>query len=206
MTSLDELAALQRKAQKPAGHAAGTSEAWLVDHADKIFGPRTREELISMRSSGVIDSTTKVWTEGWPTWKPVESVIPSAPAAMPIDYATPVAKPTPPASIRKGGRIARYRRRVGHRSFIFQIWLAAWTASYLLWLVCIPLSGASHAPGPIPGAPFNPFMAPVPQPTPADLASIFTSAWICFLAGWGVVGLPVGIAAVATMENNKPEN
>jgi len=51
---------------------------------------------------------------------------------------------------RVAGVITRYRRRVGHRSFIFQLWLFAWTIFYIIWVVSLLASLSSHAPAPPP--------------------------------------------------------
>jgi hypothetical protein len=99
--------------------------------------------------------------------------------------------------------VTRYRNRVGHRSFIFQIWLLLWTVFYIVWIASLFLSAGSHS-APTPA--FSGVNAPASPIGLSDVSGIvaaLTSGWICAGAGWGIVGLPVGIAAVATMENNK---
>jgi hypothetical protein len=195
MSGLDKLAASLGGAEKPGAQSVVAGVTWLVFYGGKKFGPHDRDELASMLATGMIDSTAVVWTEGWPNWKPVESVVPSTASKTPIDYATPNPR-------RTSGRIARYRRRVGHRSFVFQIWLLAWTISYVLCIASFLVSGASHN-TPAAAAPFPGFNLPVPQANAADLATLITTGWLCTVLGWGYVGLPVGIAAVWTLENNK---
>jgi hypothetical protein len=117
-----------------------------------------------------------------------------------IDYATPVPAQSTNAPRHYGaGLIARYRRRVGHRSFIFQIWLGVWTIFYLVWIISLTAFGASHTP---PAPPFPGMMPAPPTSNFADVAALFTSSWMLFCMGWGIAGLPIGIAAVATMDNN----
>jgi GYF domain 2 len=211
MANIDDLAAAQRARVAAAASGRASVETtlgaeWMILKKDTQFGPYTLDDLRRLVDLGSVDSETKAWREGLAEWVPINKILTVSASKSPVglaekhetlSYQSPIAA-EPRKSI---GFISRYRRRVGHRSFIFQLWLLAWTFFYVGWIVSLWASASSHASSPPPGMPpFN------PAPTPFSLEDVLagaTSGWLCVAAGWAVVGLPVGIAAVATMEDNQ---
>jgi hypothetical protein len=213
MANLDDLAAAAQRAKtgpaspNRAGPEVASGAAWMILKNDTQLGPYSLGDIQRLVNIGSVNLETKAWCEGMAEWVPISRIVPmpaakssAASAATPntVPYASPATnEPKKPGE----GFITRYRRRVGHRSFIFQVWLSAWTVFYVIWMVSLWASASSHAPALPPGmAPFNPAPSPF---SPEDLLAGATSGWLCVGAGWAVVGLPVGIAAVATMENNR---
>lgn len=185
MDNLEELAALQNS---PAPSVQPlVIERWLIFHGGKQYGPHSRDELSSMIASGMLDGSAHVWREGWEKWQPISSVLPGKIKSSPISYAS--AKPAAPRLPRiriSLDPVRKYRRAVGLRSFIFQIWLIGWTIGYVLWVVAMIASGAAHAVM----AAWSEF---------PDMGTVLTSGWMSVFAVWALVAFPLGIAAVATL-------
>lgn len=213
MANFDDLGAAAQQAKialtspTRAGVEVASSTAWMILKNDTQLGPYSLDDLRRLVNIGSVNSETKAWCEGMTEWVPISRIL-AMPAKRPAaaivasPNTVPNALPATTEPKKTGaGFIARYYRRVGHRSFIFQVWLSAWTLFYVIWMVSLWASASSHAPNLPPGmALFN--SAPSPF-SPEDLLAGATSGWLCIGAGWAVVGLPVGIAAVATMEDNR---
>jgi hypothetical protein len=169
-------------------------QQYNVAHRGKEFGPHNKEEVASMLNTGMIDTTAMVWCDQWDNWKPLSTIISTAPATKDDPPPSPVlsytAKP-----VKRKWTLKSYRAMVGARSFIFQIVLLVWTLSYCGWLLSVVASAESNSTGS--GGPFS-----RSAPNPFDLSAGLFSGWICFGLGWCIVGLPVGIAAVATLKHD----
>jgi len=86
------------------------------------------------------------------------------------------------------GLIKRYRRRCGFRSFVFQAIFAGWSVAIAIWMIVPVLSviDESHQPWPTSNSP----------------GAVLLGAWACIIAGWALIAVPLGIAALATYEGN----
>ncbi|HZL38460.1 MAG TPA: DUF4339 domain-containing protein [Tepidisphaeraceae bacterium] len=173
-------------------HAA----SFMVTFGGQQFGPHTSDEIEAMLASGMIDGSALVWCNGWPNWLPVSTVA-KAPAPPPEDDPPATVLRAPPAPIRRRPRT--YKERVGQRSYIFQIVLVVWTLSYVGCILAAWASAASHETNSVPPASSYESHAT----NPADVLLGVFSGWIALGMGWCVIGLPVGIAAVATLEDHR---
>ena len=185
MANLDDLAAavhcVKTNPASPdrAGPDVASSAAWMILKNDTQLGPYSLGDLQRLVNIGSVNSETKAWCEGMAEWVPISRIVPTPAARSSAAFAAgpntvPYASPATNEPKKPGeGFIARYRRRVGHRSFIFQVWLTAWTLFYVIWMVSLWASASSHAPTLPPGmAPFNPLAI-----------AVFSRR----LAGWGNV-------------------
>ena len=120
---------------------------------------------------------------------------------------------SPSTRQKTAGWLRRYRQRVGVRSYIFQVTLVGWTMLYLLWAITTAMS-VSHAvsaftssltPSPAPG--FPAYARPAPTPGPGATEAIAGLLWGVMVggAGWAIVGLPLFILAVATIDIKKEQ-
>lgn len=130
-----------------------------------------------------------------PPAEPQAVIEPVAAPQVVHEYAAPASAAPQQAGDRR--KPVGYIARVGLRSFIFQIALAVWTLSYGGWLISVAASATSHASSGSSMRPTSPMAA-----NPFDLSAGIFSSWICVAGGWCVIGLPLGIAAVATL--NEP--
>ena len=195
-----------------------TMGTWTLHQAGREFGPYSDEDIRQYIADGKIIESSTIWCEGMEEFVPTASLFPAFPSRVGEQDASPIAAP-PKVAVAyaskttkrpRSTRLAAYRFRIGHRCFIFQIWLIVWTIALGVWLAAVNLMAARELanvappPAPIfPGAPASP--PPSSTFSLEDMIEGLSVGWMCPLAVWGIVGLPVGIAMVATMENNKRE-
>jgi hypothetical protein len=190
---LDDLAAAAAAVNRTKGLPQTRDDApWLIHRNGLQVGPFAESELRRLISTGSIGPETKAWRDGMSGWAPIGQVL--GPSLL------------ADSSVRRkpSGIIARYRHSVGRRSFIFQLWLLAWTIFYVVWFTSVWGSALSHLRTPPAGA--VPAPVPVNNAPPSafsvlDFLAGATSGWVCVCSGWAIIGLPIGIAAVATLEN-----
>lgn len=77
---------------------------FYVDSSNNRVGPVSEEKLSELKTQGIIDARTYVWTEGMASWKPLSEVLPQVCVAnMPPPFAAPPASaPVPPPSASNG--------------------------------------------------------------------------------------------------------
>jgi DNA-directed RNA polymerase subunit RPC12/RpoP len=93
--------------------------------------------------------------------------------------------------------LARYKNRCGVRSFIFQAILAGWTAFMALVTLGLMLFSASSA-SQTSGYPYNPYHSAEAN------AGAFALLGICCPVGtYLLIAIPLGIAAIATLERHR---
>lgn len=179
-----------------------TTAHYSVQFNGQQFGPHSREEIASMLAAGMIDESALLWSEGWPGWIPVSNVVRPQTASEEASPAPVSRTPEYSAEVweRRRRNVRRYRDRVGRRSYVFQLILTGWTILYVGWITTTALSAVANAPGSSSG--LSSSSSPLSRVSALDFSAGFLSGWICLGAGWGVVGLPVGIAAVATMKED----
>jgi hypothetical protein len=180
---------------------------YTVSHDGKQFGPHSEEEVASMFHAGMVDDSALLWAEGWPAWRPIQKVLlaTGSPATVAVETAEQPAQVVSyqPKQTHNRHRTKGYRDSVGRRSFIFQIVLAIWTISYVGWLLCmLAESTSTPAPGSVGGPGTSYFSSRSVQSSPLDFYTGVFSGWMCLGLGWCIIGLPVGIAAVATLRDD----
>ncbi len=174
---------------------------WYYVVGGQRLGPVTASVLRRMVESGEIGQAVNVWCQGMPAWLPLASVqeFRSAGSATSPESASqklPYGKDVASQTVRRNTTVqntlawlGKYKTRCGGRSFIFQCILAGWTA-FMLFVG------------------FGMMVVSVPKGrNPSDQATMdFTFAGLCCPIGmWLLFAVPLGIAALATLNKAKSE-
>ena len=101
--------------------------------------------------------------------------------------------------------IEQHRARCGRGSVILQIFLVAWTALYLIWLASLWVNATTW------NYVNNPPLQTIVVSGQAAIHEMtdnlmgIMSALVCSICGWAIIGLPLLISAIATLESpNRP--
>ena len=174
--------------------------SYTVGFNGQNFGPHSRDEIMSMLNTGMLDQTAVLYAEGWPGWAPIASVmrisaVQEVSQVQEENIVTSTTSYRNPLTSEQRRKLRSYRRRVGRRSFIFQVIIAIWTVLYFCWIGSMFVVAMAHSSGIGPSS-YSPSFS---IPNPFDVSAGLLSGLMAIGFGWGVVGLPIGIAAIATL-------
>lgn len=162
---------------------------WYVSDNGQESGPLTLDDIRHLLSQGGFTNQALIWREGMAEWALIGSLmlIPLQPRQ---NYAPP-ANRVRKATSKRAGAIARYKHRVGTRSFIFQVILIGWTAMMAAWICSFSISATGRSD--VRGSPDE----------RDDAAAELGAGWCCLGGVWALVAFPCGIAAIATLERKE---
>jgi hypothetical protein len=159
---------------------------WYVSDAGQEYGPYTQQEIAGLVAGGQVSVAALVWREGLAAWFPVAGIL--APAYVP----TVAAPAYVPPSYQAPKRRLTYFQRCGTRCVIFQFICLGWTAMIGCWAFATMMNIA-HQQRTDPQFMYD-----------SEAAGLALGmSWFCLFGAWLLVGLPTGIAAIATYEGGK---
>lgn len=172
---------------------------WYIFENGEQSGPFSQADLRMFLSQGSITNAAMVWRDGLAEWISIGKIVPpqirapQAPAPPdPIDYYIKKA-------VKAKGFFVKYKQRVGLRSFIFQCIFAGWTTAAIALWISFNISALGSAAK----RSYYPVGSEERTAEDAGKALGVGAGWCCVFGGWAVIGIPVGIAALATLENKK---